>query len=610
MDSHHLRSIGGRFGDRKAGGDAAPHEKSTATAPFPSAGPKGVLAASLMAADTVRHPASASRQRQEPEPQGPPISERLSSVAAASAQAVPEEVRQAGTASSVTDHGFPTATQFRAVAGHPREPLQFGRAQGPVRSKGYRAVLAALEAYERAWAKPSLAKSCAENSLEISIALEDIVGLLGNADRLSKIYLEGRTHTRKAAIHDLLWTIGREQARIEQAQGALQGAQRLPACNVATLMVLAEGGFTIAELQQRLPNQGAGCTPANAGQLMAAWRTEDMARELEAMEQIDLSGYAQTLASAGLDLNDGRLYWTYQVPITPLTVKDCLKIDSGTSRTPLPIGSGRFCTVWPIADKGSDPASGYSAWKPLARPELRVASVIDPRVRRSAIRNLSSQAMAEALGFQVIAKTRIGISGETIDTGMPGQRVLGLVMAYAPGKPAKTVARAAFAEPVVRAKITQLQVLDLINGQTDRHAGNYYIKVAEDRSTWVLGIDNDLCFGSHLLTLPDQAEVESLRTPRCPSLWREHAVAPPPVVDQETAKAVMALSPQRLRASLGSLLLRSEVEATVSRLVAMQRHIHRLQGAGRIIAPADWARQDVMRLLAPWNSYIARDSQR
>lgn len=104
------------------------------------------------------------------------ISERLSSVAAAAAQAAPEEVRQAGTASSVTDHGFPTATQFRAVAGHPREPLQFGRAQGPVRSKGYRAVLAALEADERAWAKPSLAKSCAENSLEISIALEDIVG--------------------------------------------------------------------------------------------------------------------------------------------------------------------------------------------------------------------------------------------------------------------------------------------------------------------------------------------------------------------------------------------------------------------------------------------------
>ena len=49
--------------------------------------------------------------------------------------------------------------------------------------------------------------------------------------------------------------------------------------------------------------------------------------------------------------------------------------------------------------------------------------------------------------------------------------------------------------PSFQKDLSDLQVIDYLCGQTDRHAGNYYVKMDGNNMVGLTGIDNDLSFG-------------------------------------------------------------------------------------------------------------------
>jgi len=123
--------------------------------------------------------------------------------------------------------------------------------------------------------------------------------------------------------------------------------------------------------------------------------------------------------------------------------------------------------------------------------------------------NMATQSTAKALGLDdVVPKCSVGMhDGEY---GLFMEKVPGIDASdFAKGKPmpggglsSKDVAKLDTAQ---RAKvmgglmrgINRLEWLDLITGQGDRHAHNYFIGVGKDLSVTVKGIDNDQCFTAY-----------------------------------------------------------------------------------------------------------------
>src|SRR5690606_13898519 len=103
---------------------------------------------------------------------------------------------------------------------------------------------------------------------------------------------------------------------------------------------------------------------------------------------------------------------------------------------------------------------------------------IDLKQPRIANRNLATQDLARALGFDVVVECQIGARRQPENQ----QLQLGLVMGRAAGETAFKTPASTFALPEVRREITKLQLLDHLVGQGDRHAGNYFIHTYVDES--------------------------------------------------------------------------------------------------------------------------------
>lgn len=127
----------------------------------------------------------------------------------------------------------------------------------------------------------------------------------------------------------------------------------------------------------------------------------------------------------------------------------------------------------------------------------------------------------------------------------------------------------------VQQQLTNLQWLDVVCGQVDRHAENYVMNTDQDPPT-IMGIDNDLCFG---------------KDRRDPTQQTGHAFSFPPVVDQATFTSLMTMVQnwQQISASLGDELTPEEISATKARLDAVANKLTDLQNAGMVVQ--DWTQQ-------------------
>ncbi|MEZ0298550.1 MAG: hypothetical protein ACAI35_19040 [Candidatus Methylacidiphilales bacterium] len=141
-------------------------------------------------------------------------------------------------------------------------------------------------------------------------------------------------------------------------------------------------------------------------------------------------------------------------------------------------------------------------------------------------------------------------------------------------------------DPGIRKAFVNLQLLDALTAQVDRHRGNFIVqRDAGGGFAGLKAIDNDQCFGPQVRDFSGRLNNQPATLP--------------PVVDTDMVRAFEGVTPQTLRADLAGLLPTAEIDAAVERLAAIKAHINTLVQTGRVIRPDQWGSQDVTDMLTP-----------
>jgi Phosphatidylinositol 3- and 4-kinase len=120
-----------------------------------------------------------------------------------------------------------------------------------------------------------------------------------------------------------------------------------------------------------------------------------------------------------------------------------------------------------------------------------------------------------------------------------------------------------YTQPKVQKGLHDLEALDYITGQADRHAGNIFV---DPKSGKVTGIDNDLAF--------PEVDREKMIEDGGSKLQCKAVLGPPRMMHEETASKIENMDPDALRAALKSVqppdgsdgLNDKQIEGTVKRL--------------------------------------------
>jgi len=122
--------------------------------------------------------------------------------------------------------------------------------------------------------------------------------------------------------------------------------------------------------------------------------------------------------------------------------------------------------------------------------------------------------------------------------------------------------------------LSDLEWLDALSAQTDRHAGNYKVQFTSDGEVRVTAIDNDLSLGR--------------RHDRCPD-GRSCLSGLPQLIDRHLYSRLTAVDfAQEMRPTLITLLSGDEVRATEARFNQLQAHARHLASEDRVIDHDSW----------------------
>ncbi len=253
------------------------------------------------------------------------------------------------------------------------------------------------------------------------------------------------------------------------------------------------------------------------------------------------------------------------------------------------------------------------AFKPITREPARDVFGRDVGIDEDspayAQRNLASYDTARMLGFDVLVKTDVeSVTYCDTKSGQPRIR-LGLLMELAPGSPAAKAQHDhqhgfdIFFNRQVIEKVMQLQLLDQLTGQIDRHASNYFVHYDDDDgSVTVKGIDNDKSFGK---LIENPSDFVAGKDGKHRTGWYLPPLAP--VIDTKTAQAILRLRPDEWAATLKAAGLGDEeVGAALKRLAVIKTHIEGLAARGRVIEPFQWMSWSTIDELVRTDSYVAR----
>ena len=182
-------------------------------------------------------------------------------------------------------------------------------------------------------------------------------------------------------------------------------------------------------------------------------------------------------------------------------------------------------------------------------------------------RNVATSRMASLLGLKdLIAES------QTVDIldEATGKTIRGNLMNQAEGKEHEEIENSLKERKITSTflrDITNLQVLDYLCGQVDRHAGNMMYKVDGDGNvTGVQGIDNDGAFG-----LKENAG----RVARVFDTSSEEMFIP--YMDAHLADRIMELDGDTLRYALMDLIKEEEINEAIKRLHTLQKGIENIR---------------------------------
>ncbi|MEY2452656.1 MAG: hypothetical protein QOD92_2230 [Acidimicrobiaceae bacterium] len=150
-------------------------------------------------------------------------------------------------------------------------------------------------------------------------------------------------------------------------------------------------------------------------------------------------------------------------------------------------------------------------------------------------------------------------------------------------------------------QLVELQLIDAITGQVDRHASNYFVEQGPGKETKVKGIDPDLSFGK-------DKDVERLKDPGEMTSFDNSVEELPPICTQSTAKRILGMRAADLQALLGGTLSRDELQAAIKRLQKVQAHIKQLMADGCVFRSFEEEDENFrLHRFTEKNSYIGRD---
>ncbi len=151
------------------------------------------------------------------------------------------------------------------------------------------------------------------------------------------------------------------------------------------------------------------------------------------------------------------------------------------------------------------------------------------------------------------------------------------------------------AQAALQEQLNGLEWCDVLTGQTDRHAQNYFVEIKGD-DVKVTGIDNDMAFGKKQTKASvTRKEMDARRTP--PGL--------PPLIDKKVYDELMKKTFEKdLLPGLSGLLTDEEIAATKQRFTEVQEHAAKLEKAGFVVADwSSWQSPDDKKLSA--RDYLA-----
>lgn len=242
------------------------------------------------------------------------------------------------------------------------------------------------------------------------------------------------------------------------------------------------------------------------------------------------------------------------------------------------------------------------AWEAIA-----YESGIDDENPQYGLRSFFTYRCSQFLGFDVIANVRF-LGNRDGSWGYGLKEVEGYSAFLL------TIDRREPDAPGLIGSSIQLQIVDAITGQGDRHLKNY---IVDEESGTVKGIDNDVCAGKKI-THPDM-----LKRGQLYGAW---GVSLPLILDTDMVEAINALSEETLEAMMRQCRFTpAEIRAGEARLQAVKAHADELKSMQNqidrgiqisashfgpyIISPHQWADDAVVNKLLkyPSRSYLARD---
>jgi hypothetical protein len=126
--------------------------------------------------------------------------------------------------------------------------------------------------------------------------------------------------------------------------------------------------------------------------------------------------------------------------------------------------------------------------------------------------------------------------------------------------------------PILKRELANLQLMDALIGNIDRHCENYFIQVdAFGNPVGVLGIDNDLTFARDK---NDPTEV---------AFMQGHHAGLPPAVDANAAEKFCSVTEAQVRKAVAGLLNKIEIDTLVVRLKSIQAKLSEMKDGEYVI---------------------------
>ena len=190
--------------------------------------------------------------------------------------------------------------------------------------------------------------------------------------------------------------------------------------------------------------------------------------------------------------------------------------------------------------------------------------------RNMSERNVAASRLAKFLGIGSVV-----VGAEMSRVEIAGKKMDGVALDEAKGEEMNTVAvkygpyKMSYS-PEALEQLMNLQLFDVICGQTDRHDGNYMASVsvagANCQVTEICAIDNDMSFGlmSYKRIVKD-GDIGRLYSPE-----DKEGNCTIPAIGMKFAEQILALEPKVLSYLLGDILNKKELDALMDRISGVQ----------------------------------------